>query len=348
MEMLTKVFRNILRSIVLTLAFAGPVCAQANADWTEPFAPHRVIGNVYYVGSRGLASYLITSPQGHILVKSGNTWLRIVLSNLVVGGDRPVSINRALGGAVHSLFSAHRRYFDEQVGFAASDLTADEIDLIRPDLFRHAAARAKGPLRCKVHDAFTMLPGGQPLFPPDASRGAIYVVRNPLDVCVSWAYHGGERDYGRMAAAMADPRHTLEESPHRLAPQLRQRLLSWSDHVRSWTDTTALPVHVMRYEDMRADPIGTFAAAAAFAGVAADTASVERAVAFSSLEELQHQEQTDGFGERPAHDRPFFRQGMIGGWRDALTAAQAARIISDHRDVMRRFGYLTDAGDPVY
>lgn len=70
MEMLTKVFRNILRSIVLTLAFAGPVCAQANADWTEPFAPHRVIGNVYYVGSRGLASYLITSPQGHILVNS--------------------------------------------------------------------------------------------------------------------------------------------------------------------------------------------------------------------------------------------------------------------------------------
>ena len=49
--------------------------AQANAtpgspDWSERFPPHRIIGNVYYVGSRGLASYLITTPAGHILINS--------------------------------------------------------------------------------------------------------------------------------------------------------------------------------------------------------------------------------------------------------------------------------------
>src|ERR1019366_9261593 len=35
-----------------------------------PFPPYRIIGNVYYVGSQGLASYLITTPQGHILINS--------------------------------------------------------------------------------------------------------------------------------------------------------------------------------------------------------------------------------------------------------------------------------------
>jgi len=40
------------------------------ADWSEPFPPHRMIGNIYYVGSRGLASYLITTPAGHILINS--------------------------------------------------------------------------------------------------------------------------------------------------------------------------------------------------------------------------------------------------------------------------------------
>src|SRR5213078_3239951 len=40
------------------------------ADWTEPFPPHRVIGNVYYVGTRGLASFLITTAKGHILINS--------------------------------------------------------------------------------------------------------------------------------------------------------------------------------------------------------------------------------------------------------------------------------------
>ena len=42
----------------------------ANADWTEPFPPFRIAGNLYYVGSKGLASYLITTPKGHILINS--------------------------------------------------------------------------------------------------------------------------------------------------------------------------------------------------------------------------------------------------------------------------------------
>jgi metallo-beta-lactamase class B len=41
------------------------------ADWYEPFPAHRVVGNVYYVGSKDLASYLITTPEGHILINSG-------------------------------------------------------------------------------------------------------------------------------------------------------------------------------------------------------------------------------------------------------------------------------------
>lgn len=39
-------------------------------DWTEAFPAFKIVGNVYYVGSRGLASYLITTPKGHILINS--------------------------------------------------------------------------------------------------------------------------------------------------------------------------------------------------------------------------------------------------------------------------------------
>ncbi len=60
---------------ILILSWLQLVCtfglqAQNNPDWTQPLAPHRVIGNVYYVGSKGLASYLITTAQGHILINS--------------------------------------------------------------------------------------------------------------------------------------------------------------------------------------------------------------------------------------------------------------------------------------
>ena len=58
-----------VRSVALALC-AVAACAQQPAEWTQPFPPHRVIANLYYVGSRGLASYLITTPAGHILINS--------------------------------------------------------------------------------------------------------------------------------------------------------------------------------------------------------------------------------------------------------------------------------------
>jgi len=50
--------------------FAPCLFSQSNPDWTTPFPPHRMIGNIYYVGSRDLASYLIVTSQGDILINS--------------------------------------------------------------------------------------------------------------------------------------------------------------------------------------------------------------------------------------------------------------------------------------
>src|SRR5712671_6718080 len=62
--------KKCLLSLLVTVIFAAGAFAQATPDWTNPFPPHRIIGNVYYVGSQGLASYLITTPEGHILINS--------------------------------------------------------------------------------------------------------------------------------------------------------------------------------------------------------------------------------------------------------------------------------------
>ncbi len=47
-----------------------PVISQQTSEWTTPFPPHKIAGNLYYVGSADLASYLITDPAGHILINS--------------------------------------------------------------------------------------------------------------------------------------------------------------------------------------------------------------------------------------------------------------------------------------
>jgi len=57
--------------ILATLMLLGsPLRAQTNPDWTTPVAPFRIAGNLYYVGSRDLASYLIVTPEGDILINS--------------------------------------------------------------------------------------------------------------------------------------------------------------------------------------------------------------------------------------------------------------------------------------
>src|SRR5437870_5194614 len=60
----------VLALLVFALARAHIAFAQNNSDWTEPFPPFKIAGNLYYVGSKGLANYLITTPQGHILINS--------------------------------------------------------------------------------------------------------------------------------------------------------------------------------------------------------------------------------------------------------------------------------------
>ena len=57
-------------AFVALSGLAGHLYAQASADWTEPFPPFRIAGNLYYIGSKGLANYLITTSQGHILINS--------------------------------------------------------------------------------------------------------------------------------------------------------------------------------------------------------------------------------------------------------------------------------------
>jgi metallo-beta-lactamase class B len=57
-----------VRAVLLAIAITSVV--QQPAEWTEPFPAFRIAGNLYYVGSKGLANYLIATPQGHILINS--------------------------------------------------------------------------------------------------------------------------------------------------------------------------------------------------------------------------------------------------------------------------------------
>ena len=67
----TSTILGLALSMIITLiATANEAQSPNQQDWTEPLPAFRIAGNLYYVGSKGLASYLIATPEGHILINS--------------------------------------------------------------------------------------------------------------------------------------------------------------------------------------------------------------------------------------------------------------------------------------
>lgn len=275
--------------------------------------------------------------------KSGNTWMRILLTNFLRNGAKPADINRLDGGPIASA----RFWFDEWVGVEASALDDAAIERLRPGVYRCMAREERDTLYMKVHDAWIRTDRGEALFPTEVTAGVVYILRNPLDMAASCAHHWGV-SIAQAVEHLCDPDYASSRSFSGMADQLRQFMGSWSTHVNGWMDESGLRVHLVRYEDLRRDPERFFAEVVAFCGLPLDLERVRRAVEFSSFGELQRQENDKGFRERSVKaPGNFFRRGEAGGWRDELPDELAQRLIDAHGECMRRFGYLDEKGRPV-
>jgi hypothetical protein len=268
--------------------------------------------------------------------KSGNTWFRILLANLRSGRDEPVDINDSIGNQA-SLLS--REAFDDLTMFASGLLESREIERLRPAVCSALASECSPNTWEKVHYAWTRTAAGEPELGKNSARAAVYLVRDPRDVAISYAHHlnlsiDATIDLLNSNDAVVCP------SGNRQHPGLQGRLDNWSRHVASWLDQKDVPVHVVRYESLLTDTAETLAGALRFAGEEADDRNVERAVSLSSFSELRRQEERGGFRERSPSGSVFFRRGQTGSWREELSDAQAVRIVSKHGEMMARLGYV--------
>jgi hypothetical protein len=188
----------------------------------------------------------------------------------------------------------------------------------------------------KTHNALVAV-AGVSMITLEVTAGAIYVVRNPLDVALSYAHHLG----ATLDDIIALMERTGFETPAS-ATHVPEHQSDWSSHVKSWTQRPDPALHVARYEDLKADPARHFGAIARFLGVTPEPARLEKAIRFSSFDALRQQEDKSGFIERtPVQDR-FFRKGQVGEWRDRLSPAQVRRMVERHREQMLRFNYVPD------
>ena len=119
-----------MRKLILALAFlvAAPLQAWSQNGWDDPFAAHRVMDNLYFVGTGGLGTFLITTPEGHILINSDfeRTIPMIERSMEALGFDL-ADIKIILGSHAHGDHQAADIFLRERTG-AQLMIMAEDVD----------------------------------------------------------------------------------------------------------------------------------------------------------------------------------------------------------------------------
>ncbi|MFI4897427.1 MAG: sulfotransferase domain-containing protein [Phycisphaerales bacterium JB059] len=250
--------------------------------------------------------------------KSGNTWVRFILSNALYGPtERSIDVNRRIP-------DMHRRLPDDRLN--------------APD--------DGAPLLAKTHFELT---GAH----PELSRTdrALHIVRNPRDVLLSALNY--RRLNGVTPAQLSDKAYAEMFIRAGGDPTWKQQKFgTWASHAASWTGTDAFPVRTIRYEDLKADTMGVMRDAIDFMGLQIDDATLERAIKASSFESLRAIEirekadpkRKDGLflgDTRTSRQGVFFmNKGLTGQSLDkAIAPGLDAMLDAALGDVPARFGY---------
>ena len=264
--------------------------------------------------------------------KSGNTWMRAFLANYILKQKESYPINE-LGS--FSLSDTRPRFFQDASGKPVEQLSIIDTLKLRLKCQKLIAEFKNHDHFVKTHSRYGTFKGHS-LINNCVSKGAIYLVRNPLDLVISYAAHLGISIDDAIEAMNGSPNFIVEADSNVVTV-----MGSWSEHVDSWLTNKDVPRILVRYEDLVKDSTQEFYKVLTTLGMEIDYDQLSNSVGFSSFSELAKQESVSGFRERPPHAKQFFRQGVSGQWNDILKRSQVQKIIAAHGNVMAKLGYET-------
>jgi len=190
----------------------------------------------------------------------------------------------------------------------------------------------------KTHNA-VMNFENSPLIWLEHLAGVVYVIRNPLDMLISFSDHYN-LTIDDAIEAISSPYHRINSTEKGIF----QILGGWSNHYYSWFNVENLSPLCLRYEDMTQNPVKSFGKLMKFLGLPKDTPRLKRAIRHSSFQVVSQQEAKSGFAEQSRAGHKFFRQGRVGSYRRVLSDVQIAKVIENHGELMVEMGYLDKNG----
>jgi len=268
--------------------------------------------------------------------KSGNTWLRMFLKSYFLKSDEKLSLE----GSILDNFKA-KGFPDQAI-----------LDHLKVDYYKFGEiVKTWETLQdyinlnnrtnfVKTHNAMCTV-GSYKFTTSKNTIGAIYLVRDPRDVLVSYSHHLGV-DYEKTFTHLSSS-YTYEYASSGGIDYEKTLMGTWSEHYNSWKNYNSCKVLILKYEDMILNELNTFTKVVNYLkeidGTEFNIDKLKKALKQTQFSELQKMEKTEGFKEKGKGDL-FFRSGKIGTWKDEVPVNIIKKIEKLFHREMVELGYL--------
>lgn len=267
--------------------------------------------------------------------KSGNTWLRAFLYVLI--NKKKLDINSIEVGEMFS----DKEFLENILDIEPNTISTKHFDAYRRLAFQYLSDTAQAFNFVKIHDAYSLSSSDNlPIVPAKPSKLAIYIVRNPLDVSLSFAHHLQASVDDTIDKFINNTATLTLNSKFRSHFQFNQKLGSWTVHVKSWLEQKDIPIYLLKYEEMISQPFETFKKMVEAIGLKVTDLQIQKAIDETSFSNLKKMEMEQGFRERSNVNAVFFNKGKAERWKTELLSEQIDRIVAINGPMMKKLGYL--------
>ena len=280
--------------------------------------------------------------------KSGNTWLRSILSSLFYSKD----------GKFNFELLNNIKHFDNPENYLfVKDINIDDYDsLSKIKVISKYRIQAQEKLKikqkfifCKTHSANASLNHNQ-YTNENNSLGLIYIVRDPRDIIISYSKYQNisinraiEKITNKAIIEFSGFKDNDQPSSL-ITNKLPYIMSSWDINFKSW-ERLDVPKLFIRYEDLLDNPLSILNEIIVFfqnnlkIEISNLDKKINNIINTTNFQFLKNQEQKYGFGESTAHS-DFFRKGAKNQWEAELTNKQIKTIENSFNPLMKKLKYI--------
>ena len=280
--------------------------------------------------------------------KSGNTWLRIIISSLFFSKDGKFENFDFLEIDKFDRF----KYFEfiKKINTEDYDLIFNNKEFNEKSFltyFKYSLQAQKNLyqkdnfLFFKTNNARTKIKDHY-YTNETTTLGFIYLIRDPRDIIVSYSKHLN-RDIDFTIDMLLNTQLHGKDKKDFSFPEL---LLGWENHYLSWKNFSKVPNLFLRYEDFLLDvesqinEIINYLYENFKIKISNKKEKIDNIIKYTRIENLRKLEKNIGFAETSSKSKSlFFRKGMSGQWKNILSKNQEKQIINKFSNTMNLFGY---------